>query len=268
MRSKLLRSRAVVVLFSVIVGATAVGSVSYELASAAGGPNPTFFGCASSAGAIRAASIHVGSPPTCKSTETLQSWDAQGPTGSQGPVGQASIVRLLPAVQCPTPPGPPSPGAPANGAFLNVANIPGESTDALHPNEIDVVSWSWGVSNGGTTGQACGAAASTSTLLDLTVVKNEDKASPKFMLANAQGNSLGTIVLSLEKQGTDYLVLTLDNAIVSSYKIEAGGGDLTPHEQVTFAATRITYSYRQQLTAGGFANPLVTCFDSALQVSC
>ena len=34
----------------------------------------------------------------------------------------------------------------ASDIFLKIDGIKGEATDVSHPNEIEVVSWSWGVS--------------------------------------------------------------------------------------------------------------------------
>ena len=35
--------------------------------------------------------------------------------------------------------------------FIKIGDVAGESTDKKHPADIDVLAWSWGLSNSGTT---------------------------------------------------------------------------------------------------------------------
>jgi len=106
-------------------------------------------------------------------------------------------------------------------------------------------------------------------LNDVTIVKRLDKASPKLMLAVVTGQHLGTITLSLSKGGTDYLVITLENAVASSFQsLGSNGGDPTPREQVTFNATKVTMQYQAQRADGTFDSPIITCFDLVIQQAC
>ena len=43
--------------------------------------------------------------------------------------------------------------------FLKIDGIPGESTDAKHKDEIDVLSWSWGANQTGTMSYGGGGGA-------------------------------------------------------------------------------------------------------------
>jgi type VI secretion system secreted protein Hcp len=52
--------------------------------------------------------------------------------------------------------------------FLKVAGIKGESTDAQHREEIDVASFSWGLSQQRTTSTGGGAGASKASFQDST----------------------------------------------------------------------------------------------------
>ena len=175
-------------------------------------------------------------PTSCPRGDVVTSWNAQGQIGPQGPVGQASVVSLLPlaAVACPTPPAPSGDPAAGAAAFLSIPNIPGEATDENHVGQINVLSWSWGTSAG--SHASCGTASrqggsgTDSTFLDLTVVKRLDKSSPKLMLAVASGTPLGTVKLSAAKQGTDYLVITMENTLASSLvSLGSNGSDVVPH---------------------------------------
>src|ERR1700709_1126786 len=71
--------------------------------------------------------------------------------------------------------------------FLDITGIPGESTDPIHTNQVDVLAWSWGMYNSGTTGSAV---AGKSTFQYLNLTKYVDKASPLLMLHCANGGPI------------------------------------------------------------------------------
>ena len=271
-----LRSHVALVLGTVLVTATVVGGVSYAFASS-DGTGTTFYGCASTAtGAIRAATIRAGQPPACKTTETLESWNAAGPQGPQGPQGQvgpvgpASVVNVTGGADCPKPPQPPSNPAnmPPSRAFLAIPSIPGDTTDARHARQIDVVSWSWGAAAGANALAGCGGRAGTPSLLDLTVVKRIDKASPLLAQAGMEGTNLDTITLRLGNGSFDYLTLALDTAIVSSYQFNGGANQTVPTETVTFTSSRVTYTLVQQQADGTPGTPISFCYDAQIPVTC
>ena len=85
--------------------------------------------------------------------------------------------------------------------FLKVAGIKGESTDDQHREEIDVASFSWGLSQQRTTGTGGGAGASKASFQDLHVVTNVSQASPQLFLASAAGRHIETVVLTCRKAG-------------------------------------------------------------------
>jgi type VI secretion system secreted protein Hcp len=262
----ILKSRTAIAVLACALTAVAVGGVSYAVAAGTGG-GATFYACASSTGAIRAASIRVGSPPTnCRTGESVQSWNEQGQPGAQGPVGQASVVNVSAPAACPAPAGTPTAtGGPQ--AFLDIPTIPGESTDTAHRNQIDVLSWSEGVTGGA--GSACGGAAGgKATFNEFTITKRVDKASPPLMLAGALGTNLGTITLHVAKQSVDYLTFKLDNALVSSTKVSWKNGDEGPTESVTFVFGALEISYTPQNPDGTPGSPVITCFNLASQTTC
>src|SRR5690349_6099756 len=45
---------------------------------------------------LRAASVLVNSTPICKATETLRTWNEQGPQGDQGPQGIPGVTNCAP----------------------------------------------------------------------------------------------------------------------------------------------------------------------------
>ena len=262
----ILKSRTAIAVFTCVLTAVAVGGVSYATSSPAGGS--TFYACATATGAIRAGTIRVGTPPTnCLTGETVQSWNAQGQPGAQGPVGQASVVTIGTPADCSNPPATAATGT--QPSFLAIPSIPGESSDLAHLNQIDVLSWSQGLTGASATGSACGGAGGgKATFSPFTITKQIDKASPALMLASAQGTNLGAVTLNVAKQGVDYLTLKFENTLVSAFKTTSHGGNIVPVEQVSFDYGKLTISYRQQQPDGTFGAPVVSCYDATLQTVC
>jgi type VI secretion system secreted protein Hcp len=59
----------------------------------------------------------------------------------------------------------------------------GESRDKTHPAEIDVLAWSWGMSNSGTAHMGGGAGAGKANIQDVSLTKYVDASSAALMLA-------------------------------------------------------------------------------------
>ena len=86
-------------------------------------------------------------------------------------------------------------------SFLKLDGIPGESADARHKGEIDVLAFSWGVSRAGSSGAGGGGGAGKAIFEDLLVVARTSKASPKLWQACATGQHLKGAVLACRKPG-------------------------------------------------------------------
>ena len=78
--------------------------------------------------------------------------------------------------------------------FLKLDGIKGESTDTQHREEIDVASFSWGLSQQRTMGTGGGSGAGKADFRDLQVITNVSQASPQLLLACAAGRHIQTAV--------------------------------------------------------------------------
>ncbi len=140
-------------------------------------------------------------------------------------------------------------------AFLKIDGIPGESTDDKHKDWIEVLSYSWGVSQSASRSASTsgGASSERADFQDFSIVKALDKASAKIALACAQGKHLKDVTLELCRAGGDklkYMEYKLSEAIVSSNSVGGGGGG-EPTESVTFNYGKIEWTYTQQKRADG-----------------
>jgi type VI secretion system secreted protein Hcp len=137
-------------------------------------------------------------------------------------------------------------------AFLKIEGIPGESGDAGHKGEIEVLSFSWGGTQAGT--MAFGGGAGKVQMQDLHLTMNVNKASPKLFLACATGEHLKSAVFTARKAGRDqqdYLQVKLGDVLVSSF---ATSGDThangLPVDAVSLNFAKIETEYKEQKPDG------------------
>lgn len=136
--------------------------------------------------------------------------------------------------------------------FLKVPTIPGESLDVRHENEIDVLSWSWGLTAGGqkTSGACVG---------DLNVVKFIDSASSGFMIALTVGQNLGDVVLTARKAGKgqqEFLIVTMHDVTVSAVNTALATDTVIPTENVSLSFSYADWSYAKQKLDGSLDTPV------------
>lgn len=136
--------------------------------------------------------------------------------------------------------------------FLKIDGITGESQDAKHKGEIDLVSFSWGESQQASSAGAGGGAGKVH-MQDLHVVMRENKASPQLMLACASGQHLKSAVLTARRSGAqqqDFLVYTFKDLVVSSFATAGVADQPAPLDQVSFGFGQIVVEYHPQKPDG------------------
>ena len=138
--------------------------------------------------------------------------------------------------------------------FLKIDGIQGESADKTHKAEIQLQSFSWGESNAGTFSAGGGGGAGKVQMQDFHFLMHVNKASPKLMLACAQGDHVKSAILTCRKAGKDqqeYLKVTFTGILVSSYQASgsADAGNL-PLDQISLNFAKIEYEYKEQKLDG------------------
>ena len=147
--------------------------------------------------------------------------------------------------------------------FLKLDGIPGESTDAKHKGEIDVLAFSWGVSQAGSSGRGVGVSAGKAIFEDLLVVARTSKASPKLWQACATGQHLKTAVLVCRKAGQaplEFLKITLTDVTITSYEIDGSDEEL-PLDQVALAFAKVATEFVSGDAKGKAQPPVTTGWD-------
>jgi type VI secretion system secreted protein Hcp len=138
--------------------------------------------------------------------------------------------------------------------FLKIDGIAGESTDAKHKGEIELTSYSWGVSQHVTAspGSGGGGGAGKAAFQDFTFVQHVQVSSPALMLACATGQHLKSATLTVRTTGKapiEFLTIKLTDVLVSAFQeVTHEGG--RPLESVSLDYAKIEIAYRPQGAAG------------------
>jgi type VI secretion system secreted protein Hcp len=140
----------------------------------------------------------------------------------------------------------------ASDYFLKIDGIDGESHDAKHKGEIDIQSFSLGVTQPHTAPGGGGAGAGKASFQDIHFTKAHDKSSPLVFLKCAGGDHIPKVVLTARKAGTDqqeYLKWVLEDCFISSF--QAGGhGSADVSDQFSIAYSKIDHEYKEQKPDG------------------
>lgn len=138
--------------------------------------------------------------------------------------------------------------------FAKLGDIKGESQDSKHKDEIEVLSFSWGVANpqappGG--GAGGGIGAGKAAFQDLVIVHRIDKATPQLLKACATGTHFKDATITHRKAGKgphEYLIVKLDDVIVTGVVHSGTGTENSETVSLTFA--KIDLEYRSQRPDG------------------
>lgn len=130
--------------------------------------------------------------------------------------------------------------------FLKILPLKGESQDDAHPDEIDILAWSWGMSQSGTTHMGGGGGAGKVNVQDISFTKYVDAASTDLMKYCTTGDHIDEATLVVRKAGgkpLEYIVLKMTDIIVSSVSTGGSGGEdrLTENVSLNFGAYEIKY---------------------------
>ena len=137
--------------------------------------------------------------------------------------------------------------------FIKLEGIDGESADSSHKKEIDVLAWSWGESQSGTTHVGGGAGAGKVNVQDLSLTKWVDASSAALLYHCASGKHIKTANLVVRKAGDkplEYIKIKLTECIVSSISTGGSGGEDRLTENVTLNFAKVEYEYYVQKADG------------------
>jgi type VI secretion system secreted protein Hcp len=153
--------------------------------------------------------------------------------------------------------------------FIKIGDIKGEANDSKHKGEIDVLSWSWGLSQSGTAHVGGGAGAGKVNVQDLTLTKYVDRASPTLMMACCNGKHYAEALLTVRKAGekpVEYVKIKLTEVLISHVSTGGSGGEDRLTENLTLNFAKVAVDYTPQKADGSPDSPITMAWDIAANV--
>jgi type VI secretion system secreted protein Hcp len=134
--------------------------------------------------------------------------------------------------------------------------IPGESTDRVHPNEINILSFDWMEAM-----QAVpeGEAAGTLTMSDFNFTMVTNKASPLIFIAVAQGTPYDEVILTVRQHGgrqIEFLVWEFKDVTFTSFSQSGTTTGDRPIEEFSISFSSIKMTYTPILPNGATGAPI------------
>lgn len=154
--------------------------------------------------------------------------------------------------------------------FLKIDGIKGESLDADHKGEIEVESFSWGLSNARGASGGGGRATGKNQFTGFDFGALSTSASPQIVLQAVTGKHIKQAVLTGrraggEGEGREFLKIKFTDVLISSYQQSAmpGSGENLgnnePMDQVTLNFAKFEFSMASP--TGDLTEPTVTGWD-------
>ena len=150
--------------------------------------------------------------------------------------------------------------------FLKVEGIDGESQDSTHKGEIDVLAWSWGMSQSGTLHDGSTGGAGKASFQDISLTKYIDKSSVPMMQLVATGKHINQATLIVRKAGEtalEYIKITMTDLIVTSASTGGSGGESRLTENISLNFAEFCAEYVEQKADGSAGATSKFCFDIA-----
>lgn len=145
----------------------------------------------------------------------------------------------------------------------------GESKHQGHDKEIDILSWSWGMSTTGSFAVGAGGSAGKANIQDVNITKFLDKSSTSFMKAlvgNAHADSATfTVSKGTGDERTKYFTVKLSPVMVTSYNLSGSDGTDLMMESITLGFQKYEVEYFKQDDKGTVASAGKTSYDMMLQ---
>ena len=148
--------------------------------------------------------------------------------------------------------------------FLKIPNLDGESKDHKHKGAIDILAWSWGLSNSGTFHHGPGGGSGKVNVQDISITKYVDKSSKNLIERCTTGehfDEANVIVRKAGKKALEYIKIKMEKAMVTSVSTGGSGGEEVLTENVTLNFAKVSYTYTPQKEDGSGGAELEYTYD-------
>lgn len=155
--------------------------------------------------------------------------------------------------------------------FLKIEGTQGESQVEGYKDWIQIESFSWGATQGGTMAYGGGGGAGKVSMQDFHFVMKINRSTPFLFKHCATGEHIKSAELHCRKAGGKqevFLKIKFTDLMVASYQSGgSGGSDVIPMEQISLNFTKVEFEYFQQNAQGGVTSTGKTTFDQKLSKS-
>jgi type VI secretion system secreted protein Hcp len=137
--------------------------------------------------------------------------------------------------------------------FLKLDGVEGEAQDDKHKKEIDVLAWSWGCSQSGTTHMGAGGGGGKANIQDMSFTKYIDSSTHTLLQRTFDGKHIKEGTLVVRKAGgtpLDYFIVKMTDIMVTSVSTGGSGGEDRLTENVTLNFSKVEIDYVPQKPDG------------------
>jgi len=141
----------------------------------------------------------------------------------------------------------------ASDIFAKIGDIKGESLDSKHKDEVEVLSWSWGVAQSGTMAHGGGGGEGKASFNDFNFTHHVDKASPVLLKACATGEHIKEATITVRKAGKgqqEYLIIKMTDIIITGVSPSGSGDSAATAESVALQFGKVELEYKPQKADG------------------
>ena len=127
--------------------------------------------------------------------------------------------------------------------FLKIGDVRGESDDSKHKDEIDVLEWSWGVTNR-YSASGGGGGASRPVFSDFTWEQGLDRSFVPLFVHATSGVHLGSAVLSVRRSDglkQEFFQMTFGEVFITSLRSQTSGDSVDVHAAMSFSTIEMAY---------------------------
>jgi type VI secretion system secreted protein Hcp len=153
----------------------------------------------------------------------------------------------------------------AQDMFIKIDGIEGESLDAIHKNEIQVLAWNWDVSQHSNMHSGSGGGSGKASVSDFYFEHYVDKASPNLLSYCLSGKHIKNIQFVIRKAGgnpLEYLIIKFIDVIITTVQLAGSLEDETrPREGVKLSFTKMTQDYVMQNAEGHKSGVISASYD-------
>jgi len=137
--------------------------------------------------------------------------------------------------------------------FAKIGDIKGESLDDKHKGEIEVLSWSWGVTQSGTMAHGGGGGEGKANFNDFNFTHHIDKASPVLLKACATGEHIKEATITVRKAGKgqqEFLIIKMNDILITGVAPSGAGDGAATAEHVALQFAKVDLEYKPQKQDG------------------